>query len=143
MKVNVNGAEWIEIYAGVMMYGTCILSVMQTEDGVEVTYSAAPDGYNGETKTKKYEAKSMTPLLEKISESEFTITPDEENNNSYISDTDSDKPSEWCVTFGKGEDVICDISGIALDDETLITILNVMKKAFPFVKTSDNFFDIA
>ena len=141
MKVNVNGAEWMEIYAGVMMYGTCILSVMQTEDGVEVTYSAAPDGCNGETKTKRYAAKSITPLLEKISESEFTITPEDEN--SYISDTDSDAPSEWCVTFGKGEDTICDISGIAIDDETLVTILKALKKEFPFVKKADEYFDIA
>ena len=139
MKINVNSADWIEIYAGVMMYGHCMITAKQTEIGVELAYMTAPDGSGTTRKEHIYPDDNISLFMNKLAEQELNIYYDSDDEIFY-SCVLSDLPSEWCISVGKGSEVITEFRGTALKDPAFFYVLNLLKSVYPFAEISDEFF---
>lgn len=137
MKLNVNDSTWLEISVSVFMYGSFLLSLKQDDNGVEINYTAAPDGYSGETQNEYMSDSRLSSILSEISKIDFDLDYDSDEDVYYTVE-DSDDSSIWNVTFGNEETDICFMNGSTINSNVLKTILTVLK-SFPLVENANEF----
>lgn len=138
MRIKINGAEWFEISATVFMYGSFFLSAEQRENNVLVSYSEAADGSTGQTNEKEYVGYAISNCITSISEHDFDVRYNEEEDEYYSEYPEIDS-SEWYCAFGNGDETIFVVNGSSPDDPDLVTILDIIIKNFPVAQAAKAF----
>lgn len=131
MNIEFGRVSWIEIQAFVMMYGQCFIAIEQNENGVSLTYSCVAEGGSEEVQNYEYSGKNISDLLNQISGIDLNVSYDDENEM-YFSENEADGGSEWSISFGENDDVKTGIEGYSINDDIIVSVIELVQKEFPF-----------
>ena len=126
MKLNVKDSTWIEISVTVFMYGGFLLTIEQSEEGVNLIYTNAPDGASGNTNEDHLKGEVLSSLLDKISEIDFDISSYDDEGE-YVANDVVDGNAVWSVSFGKQKNTDYSINGDDVHSNVLKLILSAIK----------------